>query len=755
MAFLPPTTQPQAPPATLWRTVSIGELPPYLPQDNGCRLETGVLRVQAKALQALLGTKFPMFASHALYNPQVGAFLDGYLNHARRPFELAADRHAGMPKEDEGSLAAVEAVRTALHRLVFLVYLRLLTSEDEQQQVPGFAALAKDRNVLDLPRVLDLCNLYGFTDPALLTRLLEEGAFRLFEANLLAQLAEACRSIQDVLQELHRAVASPSSSTGDAESDALEYLADVTGGLSRLVQAVSLTALTLAASPDLFLALRRTYGVLAARNKEADGNGEMATSSRDKQARRRGFYARFVCRCSLALLNAVVDGLIAHAPVHEGALEALFTLLSQLVQAKGDEENKEEEDEQQGDGKSSSSRGLLSDCVKQRNGLVVRLQKFVSAASAGSRQGQGQNLDTSGVAYLVELLKNSVGGAQGESAPPRGVFMSPGSHQKEEEWGEGETEKGRVRGPDIKAMIQEVRQVCPGLGEGFVHACLAVMDYNTNMVVNALLEGGALPYPLDTLDRTLPSPMAVDKRRQKDGGVEDEARDEEFIAHQKAYLRQMERDAEEDAYLLQEYDDDFDDQFQAEGMTFSRDSAREDFESVKKYNSLVKKEEEEDRFWQEMRLEQPGLPKVEGRVGDDEDDEDEEEGEEGKEETKQGRGFGPDARRGRPRGGGGGGGGIARGRGGGRAEGGRGGRGGGGRGRGGDGGGGEGRGGGRGGEGGRGAGGGRGGGTGTAGGGGTAGPLSALARRRKEKQKHLRANHNRKAQAARKSGSVG
>ena len=349
MASQPPTSQPKAPLTTLWRTVSIGELPPYLPQDNGCRLEAVVLRVQAKALQALLKTKFPMFASHALYNPQVGVFLDSYLNHARRPFELAADLHAGMPWEEEGSLAAVEAVHTALYRLVFLVYLRLLTSEDEQQHVPSFAALIKDRNVIDLPQVLDLCNLYGFTDPALLTHLLGEGAFRLFETSLLTQLAEACRIIQDVMEELHRAVTS-SFSTGEGGSDAFEYLADVTGGLSRLVQAVPLTALTLAASPDLFLALRRTYGVLASEKKEAEGNWEMTTgnssnssSSRDKQVRIRGFCARFVCRCSLALLNAVVDGLIAHAPAHEEALEALFTLLSQLVQAKGEEEGGEEE----------------------------------------------------------------------------------------------------------------------------------------------------------------------------------------------------------------------------------------------------------------------------------------------------------------------------------------------------------------------------------------------------------------------------
>lgn len=512
-----------------------------------------------------------------------------------------------------------------------------------------------------------------------------------------------------------------------------------------MVQAVPLTALTLAASPDLFLALRRTYGVLASEKKEAEGNWEMTTgnssnssSSRDKQVRIRGFCARFVCRCSLALLNAVVDGLIAHAPAHEEALEALFTLLSQLVQAKGEEEGGEEEageergeeedDQQAANGKSITSRGLLSDCIQQRNGLMVRLQKFVSAA--GCRQGQ--DLDTSGVAYLVELLKSSVGGPQGESTP-RGLFMNPCSHRNEE-WGEGGLSKCGSRGPEVKAMVQEVRQVCPGLGEGFVHACLAVMDYNTNMVVNALLEGSALPYPLDTLDRTLPSPMGVDKHRKKDGGVDEaDARDEDFIAHQKAYIRQMERDAEEDAYLLQEYDDDFDDQFQAEGMNFSRDLVREDFESIRKYNNLVKKEEEEDRFWKEMRLEQPGLPKVE-------DDENEEEGEERQEDTKHGGGFDPDAHRGRPREGGGGKGGIARGRGGGGEERGRGGRGGG-----------RGRGYGGGGLGSDGERGGRSGGTGTTGTGRGAGPLSALARRRKEKQKHLRANHNRKNQAARKA----
>lgn len=100
-------------------------------------------------------------------------------------------------------------------------------------------------------------------------------------------------------------------------------------------------------------------------------------------------------------------------------------------------------------------------------------------------------------------------------------------------------------GADVKGMIAEVKAVCPGLGDGFVHACLAVFRYNVAMAVNALLEGGALPYPLDTLDRSLPSPMQAKRAAGGGGGgsaLEEEQRDEEFLAVQKAYVRQMERE---------------------------------------------------------------------------------------------------------------------------------------------------------------------------------------------------------------------
>lgn len=114
-------------------------------------------------------------------------------------------------------------------------------------------------------------------------------------------------------------------------------------------------------------------------------------------------------------------------------------------------------------------------------------------------------------------------------------------------------------------------------GYGFLHACLAVMDYNLNNVVNALLEGSPLPYPVNRLDRTLPSP-SLGKR----GDTEDEGGEKDFIALQKEYLRSREREAvssargpkicptgplivfvcgqEEDVWTMQQYSDEYDDQ---------------------------------------------------------------------------------------------------------------------------------------------------------------------------------------------------
>jgi hypothetical protein len=62
-----------------------------------------------------------------------------------------------------------------------------------------------------------------------------------------------------------------------------------------------------------------------------------------------------------------------------------------------------------------------------------------------------------------------------------------------------------------------------------------VTKYRTDRVVDMLLEGGPLPYPLDLLDRGLGS-------RVKKGTILEGEKDEEFIKLQKTYLRNMDQE---------------------------------------------------------------------------------------------------------------------------------------------------------------------------------------------------------------------
>eukprot|EP00952_Eustigmatos_sp_NYUAD-ZCMA_P008570 35687-Eustigmatos_ZCMA.PRE.1 len=82
----------------------------------------------------------------------------------------------------------------------------------------------------------------------------------------------------------------------------------------------------------------------------------------------------------------------------------------------------------------------------------------------------------------------------------------------------------------VKEMIDEVKQILPDLGDAFVHACLAVMSYNTQATVNLLLEGGDLPYPLYLLDRSLGAPGG---KTTQDTRRDDDEKDDEFIRLQK------------------------------------------------------------------------------------------------------------------------------------------------------------------------------------------------------------------------------
>lgn len=152
---------------------------------------------------------------------------------------------------------------------------------------------------------------------------------------------------------------------------------------------------------------------------------------------------------------------------------------------------------------------------------------------------------------------------------------------------------------EIRRRVQQVRDVLPDLGEGYIETVLSYFQGDVQCTIAALLEGDAseLPPALRMLDQKLPA-----RRRETPKRLEDA--DEEARQIVKERLAEIDRREKAEALafntVLGEYDDDYDDQYdgmdggEALGNT---DSGLYDYEMIRTYNKVALQIEREDAFW--------------------------------------------------------------------------------------------------------------------------------------------------------------
>ncbi|GFH61512.1 hypothetical protein CTEN210_17988 [Chaetoceros tenuissimus] len=167
-------------------------------------------------------------------------------------------------------------------------------------------------------------------------------------------------------------------------------------------------------------------------------------------------------------------------------------------------------------------------------------------------------------------------------------------------------------------LVQQVQSVFGDIyGEGYIEAALACYNLDPEETTAALLELQTSPHNsnihprLKKLDPKLPS-----SRKDRLEELMNDDNQEKKVASkiQKAYLHQIEKDQEQEAYLLEsamgglaEYNDDYDDQY--DGVGGGEDGVGGldgglydvDLEAIKTYNRITKGMEEERLFWEENR----------------------------------------------------------------------------------------------------------------------------------------------------------
>lgn len=184
----------------------------------------------------------------------------------------------------------------------------------------------------------------------------------------------------------------------------------------------------------------------------------------------------------------------------------------------------------------------------------------------------------------------------------------------------------------MTTYIDQIKQIFPDLGEGYIEMALQLYGMNVDETVTRLLDPSSLHPRLRVIDKKLPRANS-----KKLSNLEDE----EAKAAQKRYLREMDERAERDAYIAERmnrslnlkprsakrdpdidseydplkietnadddpYNDDYDDQYDDMGDqhvdvgpgALSNDV---DYDSVRRYNAMVKEEENEGSFWENSK----------------------------------------------------------------------------------------------------------------------------------------------------------
>ena len=146
---------------------------PFLPQDNDAAAcdpsASAVVALLNDRLGRLLRSDAPTFWAHLAHDASIANALDTYLQFRRRPHDARLDGDVTN---------AASAEEHDLARRVFLVHRRVGGGGERAPALATRSAIVRHRNLVDPPKVLDLCALYGPDNPRDLERVLARSSRR-------------------------------------------------------------------------------------------------------------------------------------------------------------------------------------------------------------------------------------------------------------------------------------------------------------------------------------------------------------------------------------------------------------------------------------------------------------------------------------------------------------------------------------------------------------------------------------------------
>ncbi|XP_044304928.1 activating signal cointegrator 1 complex subunit 2 [Varanus komodoensis] len=462
----------------------------------------------ADDLDWLLALPHDRFWCQVIFDETLQKCLDSYLRHASRKFDTVAD----FPPQ-------VNDLQKRLHRSVFLTFLRMSTHKESKDHfiTPSvFGEILYNNFLFDIPKILDLCVLFGKGNNVLLSKMIENiftqqpSYFSDLDETLptvlqvFSNIAHMCGlrgdSASATPQKLEERVStSPEDIPLQELKDIVLYLCDTCITLWAFLDVFPLACQTFQ-KHDFCYRLAAFYELVIPELESVIKKRRHEDSSLLSDLWRRLSHSR---KKMVEMFHIIISQLCLQ-PILESSCDNIHPYIEDFLQ-------------------------IFTSVLQEKRFLRDYDELFPVAEDVSLLQQASSALDETRSTYILEAVESAWEGAErrrkgapgsplpeaaaGGSAavPPSSAEDLEGLSLRDpcEHAGAAAAPVAKVSGVELDSLISQVKDLLPDLGEGFILACLEEYDYSVEQVINNLLED-KLVASLGKLDRAMPRPVKTD-----------------------------------------------------------------------------------------------------------------------------------------------------------------------------------------------------------------------------------------------------
>uniref|UniRef100_A0A8C2PN88 Activating signal cointegrator 1 complex subunit 2 n=1 Tax=Cyprinus carpio TaxID=7962 RepID=A0A8C2PN88_CYPCA len=406
--------------------------------------------------------------------------LDSYLRHAPR----------GLDPSGLSSSPAVADMQRNIHRSVFMVFLRMATHKESKENfiTPAvFAEIIYNNYLFDIPKILDVCVLFGKGNSQLLHKMIENIFTQ--QPSYYGDLNETIPSISQVFDTILQMCGIQSEDTGTGQPLKLNANKCQTAmtmpeeELADLLLYMCDTCTTIHSFLDIFPEACSTFKEHNFLNRLSSFY-EMAVPDLEKAVKKRNFNKslqedmwRRISHSRKKMVE-IAHLLLQHTclqPILEGT-ESMASCVDDLLQ--------------------NFTAFLQEKRLIMPKFLTPFYDFLLFSLTCALR-------DDTRTSYLLQGVESAW-----ECVGKKRSFPSSANHSAGAKSKTGRDLAGAVctvSAGELESLLCHIRDLLPDLGEGFILACLEEYGYNSELVINNVLEDKLSP-SLDKLDRAMARP---------------------------------------------------------------------------------------------------------------------------------------------------------------------------------------------------------------------------------------------------------